>query len=150
LYVEKEKTMYRRLNSCWWALRVALGVVPFLAGLDKFFNLLTNWTVYLNPLALRVIPVSSATFTRAVGVVEMIVGIAILTRWTRLGAYVAAVWLVGIALNLVTMGAFFDVAIRDLLIALAAFTLARLTEVREATALNSFGHRQELVRPSAA
>ena len=87
---------------------------------------------------------------RAVGVVEMIVGIAILTRWTRLGAYVAAAWLVGIALNLVTMGAFFDVAVRDLLIAVSAFSLARLTEVREGAVANSFSHRQELVRPKAA
>ena len=60
---------------------------------------------------------------RAVGVIEMIVGIAILTRWTRLGAYVAAAWLVGIAFNLISMGAFFDVAVRDLLIAVAAFSL---------------------------
>lgn len=112
--------MDQRLNSSWWALRIALGVAPFLAGLDKFFNLLTNWTTYLNPLALRVVPVDPGTFMRAVGVVEMIVGLAILTRWTRLGAYVAAAWLVGIGLNLITMGAFFDVAVRDLLIALAA------------------------------
>jgi len=142
--------MDRRLNSSWWALRIALGVAPFLAGLDKFFNLLTNWTLYLNPLALRVIPVEPATFMRAIGVVEMIVGIAILTRWTRLGAYVAAVWLVGIALNLVTMGGFFNVAVRDLLIAVAAFTLARLTEVKQTATVDSFVHRQELVRPSAA
>lgn len=80
----------------------------------------------------------------------MIVGIAILTRWTRLGAYVAAVWLVGIALNLVTMGTFFDVAVRDLLIAVAAFTLARLTEVKQSATADSFVHRQELVRPTAA
>jgi uncharacterized membrane protein YphA (DoxX/SURF4 family) len=142
--------MDQRLNSTWWALRIALGLAPFLAGLDKFFNLLTNWTMYLNPLALRVVPVAPGTFMRAVGVIEMIVGIAILTRWTRLGAYVAAAWLVGIALNLVTMGAFFDVAVRDLLIAVAAFSLARLTEVREAGLANSFIHRQELVRPNAA
>jgi hypothetical protein len=71
---------------------------------------------------------------RAVGVIEMIVGLAILTRWTRLGAYVAAVWLVGIALNLITMGAFLDVAVRDLLLAVAAFTLARLTETRQSQA----------------
>ena len=142
--------MDRRLNSSWWALRIALGVAPFLAGLDKFFNLLTNWTLYLNPLALRVIPVGPTTFMRAIGVVEMIVGVAILTRWTRLGAYVAAVWLVSIAFNLVTMGAFFDVAVRDLLIAVAAFTLARLTEVRQSATVESFVHRQELVRPSAA
>jgi uncharacterized membrane protein YphA (DoxX/SURF4 family) len=142
--------MDQRLNSSWWALRIALGAAPFLAGLDKFFNLLTNWTMYLNPLALRVVPVAPGTLMRAVGVVEMIVGIAILTRWTRLGAYVAAAWLVGIALNLITMGAYFDVAVRDLLIAVAAFSLARLTEVRQETVASSFTHRQELVRPTAA
>jgi uncharacterized membrane protein YphA (DoxX/SURF4 family) len=142
--------MDQRLNSIWWTLRIALGAAPFLAGLDKFFNLLTNWTIYLNPLALRVVPVAPGTFMRAVGVVEMIVGIAILTRWTRLGAYIAAAWLVGIALNLITMGAFFDVAVRDLLIAGVAFSLARLTEVREASIASSFTHRQELVRPTAA
>jgi DoxX len=142
--------MDRRLTSSWWALRIALGAAPFLAGLDKFFNLLTNWTLYLNPLALRVIPVGPASFMRAIGVVEMVVGIAILTRWTRLGAYLAAVWLVGIALNLVTMGAFFDVAVRDLLIAVAAFTLARLTEVKQSATVDSLVRRQELMRPSAA
>jgi len=126
-----------------------LGLAPFLAGLDKFFNLLTKWTMYLNPLALRVVPVAPETFMRAVGVVEMIVGIAILTRWTRLGAFVAAAWLVCIALNLVSMGAFFDVAVRDLLIAVAAFSLARLTEVR-ASVVHPFTHRQELTTPTAA
>jgi hypothetical protein len=60
----------------------------------------------------------------------MIVGLAILTRWTRIGSYVAMVWLVAIALNLLTTGRFFDVAVRDLEMAIAAFTLARLTEVR--------------------
>jgi len=142
--------MDQRLNSTWWALRIALGVAPFLAGLDKFFNLLTNWTMYLNPLALRVIPISAGAFMRAVGLIEMIVGIAILTRWTRLGAYVAAAWLVGIALNLVMMGSFLDVAVRDLLIAIAAFTLARLTEVRESVGAESLGYKQGLARPSAA
>jgi hypothetical protein len=126
--------MDKQLNSSWWALRIGLGAAPFLAGLDKFFNLLAKWELYLNPLALRLIPVAPATFMRAVGVIEMIVGLAILTRWTRLGAYVAAVWLVGIALNLITMGAFLDVAVRDLLLAVAAFTLARLTETRQSQA----------------
>jgi uncharacterized membrane protein YphA (DoxX/SURF4 family) len=124
--------MDRRLDSAWWALRLGLGLGPFLAGLDKFFNLLANWEMYLNPLALKVVPVSASAFMRTVGVVEMIVGLAILTRWTRLGAYVAMVWLVAIALNLVTTGMFFDLAVRDLEIAIGAYTLARLTEVREA------------------
>jgi hypothetical protein len=65
-----------------------------------------------------------------VGVIEMIVGLAILTKWTRLGAYIASVWIVLIALNLMSAGAFLDVAVRDLEMALAAFVLARMTEVR--------------------
>ena len=126
--------MDTRLTSSWWALRIGLGAAPFLAGLDKFFNVLTHWTDYLNPLVLRVVPLDPTTFMRCVGVVEMIVGLAILTRWTRLGAYVAAAWLVGIALNLLAQGAFLDVAVRDLLLAVAAFVLARLTEVQQSRA----------------
>ena len=123
--------MDARMNSSWWALRVGLGAAPFLAGLDKFFNLLTHWEQYLNPLVLRVIPLHPGTFMRTAGVIEMLVGLAILTRWTRAGAYVAAAWLVAIALSLVAMGSFLDVAVRDLLLALAAWTLARLTEARD-------------------
>ena len=129
--------MDKRLTSSWWALRIGLGAAPFLAGLDKFFNLLANWTDYLNPLVLRVVPVGPATLMRGVGVVEMIVGLAILTRWTRPGAYVAGAWLAGIALSLLAKGAFLDVAVRDLLLAVAAFALARLTEVRQSEAASS-------------
>src|ERR687889_502410 len=93
-----------KLNSAWWALRVGLGAAAFLAGLDKFFNLLTNWEMYLNPLAERLLPVSGATFMHIVGVIEMIVGLMILTRWTRIGSYIAMVWLIAIALNLISTG----------------------------------------------
>jgi uncharacterized membrane protein YphA (DoxX/SURF4 family) len=120
-----------KLDSAWWALRIGLGLGPFLAGLDKFFNLLTNWPMYLNPGLARLLPVSGATFMHAVGVIEMIVGLAILTRWTRLGSYVAMLWLILIALTLVAGGMFLDVAVRDLEMAIAAYTLARLTEVRQ-------------------
>jgi uncharacterized membrane protein YphA (DoxX/SURF4 family) len=126
------------LNSAWWALRIGLGVGPFLAGLDKFFNLLTNWQMYLSPAAERLLPVSGNTFMHVVGVIEMIVGLAILTRWTRLGAYVAMIWLIAIAINLVSTGIFYDLAVRDIEIALGAFTLARLTEARE----HSVAHEQ--------
>jgi hypothetical protein len=74
---------------------------------------------------------------RAVGIIEMIVGLAILTRWTRLGAYVAMVWLVAIAINLATTGMFFDLAVRDIEIAIGAYALARLTEVRESAAVTA-------------
>lgn len=126
----------KRLGSAWWALRIALGVGPFLAGLDKFFNVLTDWSMYLSPAVPRLLPVSGPTFMRAVGVIEMIVGLAILTRWTRIGAYVAMAWLVAIAVNLLTTGMFFDVAVRDLEIAVAAYALAKLTEVREGASVS--------------
>lgn len=120
-----------KINSSWWALRVGLGLAAFLAGLDKYFNLLTNWGMYLSPLAARVVPISADTFMHLIGPVEMLVGLAILTRWTRIGAYVLAVWLVGIAVNLVTTGMFFDLAVRDAEMAIAAYVLANLTEVRQ-------------------
>ncbi|HEY1435479.1 MAG TPA: hypothetical protein VGG65_08895 [Thermoanaerobaculia bacterium] len=142
--------MDRRLDSAWWALRLGLGLGPFLAGLDKFFNLLANWEMYLSPLALKVVPVSAGTFMRAVGVIEMIVGLAILTRWTRLGAYAAMIWLVGIAVNLVSTGMFFDLAVRDLEIAIGAYTLARLTEVRETVSSGSMARSLHAPAPKPA
>jgi uncharacterized membrane protein YphA (DoxX/SURF4 family) len=120
-----------KLDSAWWALRIGLGVVPFLAGLDKFFNILTDWGMYLSPTAERLLPVSGTTFMHIVGVIEMTVGLAILTRWTRIGSYVAMLWLVLIAVNLIAAGTFLDVAVRDVVMAIAAYTLARLTEARQ-------------------
>lgn len=133
-------TREKGLNSAWWALRIGLGVGPFLAGLDKFFNILADWGMYLSPAVEKFLPVSGTTFMHAVGVIEMVVGLAILTRWTRIGSYIAAGWLVAIAVNLVTTGMFFDLAVRDVEIAIAAYTLARLTEARQpasATQLDS-------------
>lgn len=121
----------KRLNSAWWVLRIGLGVGPFLAGLDKFFNILADWEMYLSPLALRLLPISGTAFMRAVGVIEMAVGLAILFYRTRLAAYVAMVWLLAIAVNLLSTGMFLDLAVRDVEIALGAYALARLTEVRE-------------------
>ena len=129
-----------KMNAPWWAIRIGLGAAAFLAGLDKFFNLLTNWEMYLSPLASKMLPVSDVTFMHIVGIIEMVVGLAILTRWTRIGSYVAMVWLVAIALNLLTTGRFFDVAVRDLLMAISAFTLGRLTEIREPVRVSESGH----------
>ena len=124
--------MNPKLNSAWLALRIGLGLAAFLAGLDKFFNILTDWGLYLSPLVKDLIPVSGDVFMRLVGVIEMAVGALILAGFARIGGYVVTVWLVGIAISLLTTGRFFDVAVRDVEMALAAYTLARLTEVREA------------------
>ena len=129
--------MDRQVASTWWSLKIALGAGPILAGLDKFFNVLTNWTDYLNPVALQYVPVDAATFMRGVGIVEMIVGLAILTRFTRIGSYLAACWLVAIAVSLVAMGKYYDIAVRDVLLAVSAFSLAQLSAVRQAEFVHS-------------
>ena len=122
--------MDHRLNTPWVALRFGIGLTATLAGIDKYFNLLADWGSYVSPAAARLLPVSTGAFMGIVGVVELAVGVAILTRWTRAGAYVASAWLLGVAANLGLAG-FFDVAVRDVVMAVAAFTLARLAEVRQ-------------------
>jgi uncharacterized membrane protein YphA (DoxX/SURF4 family) len=122
--------MEDRLNSAFWTLRIAFGLTAFLAGLDKFFNLLTNWEQYVSPLLLRIVPLSAGLLMRIAGIIEIVAGLAILAGLARLGGYVVAGWLTAIALSLLTTGQFFDVAVRDLVMACGAYTLARLAEVR--------------------
>jgi uncharacterized membrane protein YphA (DoxX/SURF4 family) len=122
--------MDSRLNSVYYTLRIAFGLTAFLAGLDKFFNLLTNWEQYASPLVLQVVPLSAGALMRISGIIEMIVGVAVLAGLTRIGGYVVSAWLVLIALNLISTGHFFDVAVRDLVMACSAFSLAKISEVR--------------------
>jgi len=117
------------LESLYRPLWLTYGLVPLLAGLDKFLNLLTDWPKYLSPWVASLLPVSPQTFMHVVGIIEIAVGLMVLTRWPRLGAWIAAAWLVLIAVNLVTMG-LFDIAVRDLAMAVGAYTLARLAELR--------------------
>jgi uncharacterized membrane protein YphA (DoxX/SURF4 family) len=120
-----------RLNAAWWALRLGLGLGPIIAGVDKYFNKLTDWGMYLSPLATKVVPVSVPAFMRIVGVIEVIAGIIVLSRWTKMGSYVVGLWVLGIAVNLLTTGMFYDLAVRDAEIAIAAFALSQLTDYRE-------------------
>src|SRR5687768_691701 len=113
--------MEKQLDTSWWTLRLTYGLVPIVAGLDKFTNLLVDWKQYLSPFA-DVLPVSASTFMMIIGVVEILAGLLVLSRHTRIGAYVVSAWLVGIALNLVTTGQYFDIAVRDLVMAVGAFT----------------------------
>ena len=79
-----------RLTAPWWALRMGLGGTAFLAGLDKYFNLLADWPGYLSPLATAILPISASAFMHIVGVVEIAVGLVLLAGYTRLGGYVVA------------------------------------------------------------
>jgi len=120
----------KRLNVVWWALRIGLGVGPIITGIDKYFNKLADWGMYLSPIATRIVPVSTTTFMRAVGVVEIVAGLIVLSRWTKLGSYIVMLWLLGIAVNLLATGMFYDLAMRDVEIAIGAFALSQLTAVR--------------------
>lgn len=121
----------KRLDTPYWALRIAFGVVPIVAGADKFTNFLVDWRIYVSPLFARLMPVSPTTFMHLAGVVEIAVGVVILLGYTRFGGFAAAAWLAAIVVNLLTSGAHLDVAARDAVMVIAAFTLGRLTEVRE-------------------
>jgi len=124
--------MDTRLSGTVTALRIAIGLMATLAGLDKFFNLLTNWEAYVAPVAQQLLPFSTTTFMAIVGVIEFGVGVTILGIRPSLGAFVASAWLVLIAMNLV-LGGHFDIAVRDLVLAVAAYALARFEQVRVTT-----------------
>ncbi len=120
-----------RLQTPAQAMRIAIGLMATLAGIDKFFNILVAWSTYLSPVAAHLLPFSPDLFMRIVGVIELAVGIGILTALPVVGAYVASAWLLLVAIDL-TLGGHFDIAVRDVVLSIGAFTLARLTEVRDA------------------
>ena len=121
--------MDTRLATPLRVLQVAIGLTATLAGLDKFFNILADWGSYVSPGIAAMLPFSVPTLMGLVGIVEIAVGASILAIAPRIGAYVAAAWLLLVAVNL-AIGAHFDVAVRDVVMSLAAFTVARAIEVR--------------------
>jgi hypothetical protein len=100
-------------------------VAPILFGLDKFTNLLADWTAYLAPAIDRLVPGSATTAMLAVGVVEVVAGLVVAVR-PKVGGYLVAAWLAGIIGNLLLLGSHDDVALRDLGLLLGALALARL------------------------
>lgn len=108
------------------ALYFTYGIIPIAAGLDKFTNILTNWEQYLSPLALSVIPFDPGAFMVIVGIVEIAAGIIVFSR-PVVGGYIVMAWLIAIALNLLFAG-YLDIAVRDLAMAVGAFSLAKLSQ----------------------
>ena len=117
----------RPVLQAFQILHIGFTVAPILFGLDKFTNWLVDWSSYLSPLALAVLPMSGDTFRVIVGVVEIVAGLVVFFK-PRYGGYLVAVWLWGIILNLLLVPGFFDVALRDFGLSLAALALARLAE----------------------
>ncbi|MDR7159041.1 hypothetical protein [Arthrobacter sp. BE255] len=110
-------------------LRTVFTVAPVLFGLDKFTNILADWTVYLAPVATSVVPLPAQTIMYMVGVVEIIAGVLVAVR-PRIGSLVVAAWLLGIIINLLILGSFHDVALRDFGLLVGALALNRLATAR--------------------
>ncbi|MDN4646154.1 hypothetical protein [Arthrobacter sp. PsM3] len=110
-------------------LRTVFTVAPVIFGLDKFTNLLTDWTMYLAPAVTAVVPLPAQTLMYVVGVVEIVAGVAVAVR-PRFGSLLVAAWLLGIILNLLILGGFFDVALRDFGLLVAALALNRLSPAK--------------------
>jgi hypothetical protein len=113
-------------------LRVGFVVAPVLFGLDKFTNLLADWTTYLAPAVDRLVPGSASSAMLAVGVVEIVAGLVVAVR-PRIGGYLVAAWLAGIIGNLLLLGSHYDIALRDLGLLLAALALTRLATAFQPT-----------------
>jgi len=107
-------------------LQLGFVVAPIAAGADKFFHLLVDWDIYLAPIVNEMLGGNGHVFMLAVGVIEIVAGIGVALR-PRIFAYVVAAWLAGIVVNLLLAQAFYDIALRDVGLALGALALARLS-----------------------
>ena len=114
-------------HQAFQLLRLGFTVAPIIAGLDKFLQLLTNWDKYLAPAVPNALGMQPHTFMMIVGAIEIVAGLLVAIN-PRIGGYVVSAWLVGIIVNLLLVGGYLDVALRDLGLALGALALARLAE----------------------
>jgi hypothetical protein len=106
-------------------LYIGFIALPILAGLDKYFHILGNWDVSLAPAIADILPFSGHTFMLIVGAIEMAAGVLVFL-WPRVGSVIVALWLLGIIVNLLILGGYYDVALRDLGLSLGGFALWRL------------------------
>jgi len=109
-------------------LKLTYGIVPIVAGADKFTNILVDWDQYLHPAIADMLPFSPHAFMMIVGVIEIVAGIIVLAR-PAVGGLIVSAWLVLIALQLLAGGTYLDVAVRDLVMAIGAFSMARLAKI---------------------
>ncbi|HAV54944.1 MAG TPA: hypothetical protein DCX41_08475 [Aequorivita sp.] len=119
-------TKTSEINNIQNLLKAVFIIVPIVAGLDKFFNILAQWDTYLAPATLEMLPFSGETFMKIVGIIEIVAGIIVAIR-TQIGAYIVSLWLLLIALSLIFTWHHPDVAVRDIVMAISAFILAKLS-----------------------
>jgi len=133
---DRRPGLHDPVHQAFLLLRAAFTVAPIVFGLDKFFNLLTDWPGYLAPWIDSIVPGTAQQAMYVVGVVEIAAGVLVAIR-PLIGGYVVAAWLAGIIVNLLLIPGFYDIALRDFGLLLGALALARLAVVfrRSATAV---------------
>jgi uncharacterized membrane protein YphA (DoxX/SURF4 family) len=118
-----------RLSTALNLLKYTYGLVPIVAGLDKFTHLLTDWNKYLAPVVTDLLPFQPDTFMYLVGVIEVLAGILVFIK-PKIGSLVVGLWLLGIAFNLLLTGQYYDIAVRDAVMAIGAFSLHLLFKAK--------------------
>ena len=118
----------QELKPTFHLLKYTFGIVPIVAGIDKFTDLLTQWENYLNPGIAHLIPFTPHTFMMIVGVIEIIAGLIVLAR-PIIGGYIVSAWLTLIAITLLASGNYLDVAVRDIVMGIGAFSLAKISKL---------------------
>ena len=116
-------------DEAFFLLRTVFTIAPIVFGLDKFAQLLSDWDFYLAPWINDLVPGDARTAMMIVGVIEVVAGILVAVA-PRIGGYVVALWLAGIIVDLVSMGDFYDIALRDFGLLVGALALARLATYR--------------------
>jgi uncharacterized membrane protein YphA (DoxX/SURF4 family) len=111
-------------------LRWTYGLVPIVAGADKFMHILTDWDKYLAPAIANILPMSPHSFMNIVGIIEIVAGVLVLIK-PKIGSVVVGLWLIGIAVNLLLTGQYYDIAVRDTVMAIGAFSLSMLIRGRK-------------------
>lgn len=120
--------METQIKQLQTLLKFTYGLVPIVAGADKFTNILANWEQYLSPGIKQMLPFGGHTFMMIVGVIEIIAGIIVLAK-PAIGAWIVSAWLILIALTLIFSGHYLDVAVRDTVMAIGAFVLVKLSTI---------------------
>jgi hypothetical protein len=121
------QTHHHGAHSAWQLLKYTYGILPIAAGLDKFFDILVNWSIYAHPSITSALGLAPVQFMYIVGIIEIVAGIIVLSRWTKFGGFLVAAWLILIAINLASFGMYYDIAVRDVALAMGAIALALLS-----------------------
>lgn len=133
--MSKTMTKEGQLHAAYWALKLSFGLMSVVIGLDKFSHLLVEWGGYTAPFFVRLMPFNPTYFMYIAAVVEIVLGVAVLTRWTRTGAFLLGLWLLAVTVNMIAAG-YYDIALRDWVITVGAFALAFMTPAAETQRTN--------------